>query len=479
MVAAVPSSNPVPAILLSVWFCGFVISAAVWYRWWRRFRAAIRAATPLHLDLPIPVMTSPDRMEPGVFGIRKPILLLPEGIVDRLTTQQLQSILAHELCHVRRCDNLAAAMHMLVESIFWFHPLVWWIGARLVEERERACDEEVVRLGNEPEVYAEGILNVCKFYMRSSLPCASGVTGADLKKRIETIVSRRTAHRLTIGRKVLLAAAGMAAVGGPILVGILHAPQARAQSKGETLTFEVASVKLADPNSRVVSMSYTGEGGLNFVNVSLKQLIANAYNITCGKVCDERISGGPKWIDSARFDVLTKGPQLSQPGRATREQIRQAAQALLADRFKLVIQRETKDMPIFHLVVAKNGPKLKEYTGDDPQGGIRGNRPGEIIAERASLSGLIANLTGMLGRPVIDRTGLTGRYDFKLEWTPDMQPGGKGPAAPGEKGEPSAPEFSGPSLFSAIQEQLGLKLDLQKGPVEVFVIVSAEKPAAN
>src|SRR5215471_354430 len=203
-VAAVPSSSPVPALMLGVWFCGFAISAAVWYRWWRRFRAAIRASTPLHLDLPIPVMTSPDRLEPGVFGIRNPILLLPEGIGDRLTAEQLQSILAHELCHVRRRDNLAAAMHMVVESVFWFHPLVWWIGKRLVEERERACDEEVLRMGNEPHVYAEGILNVCKFYLQSPMACASGVTGADLKKRIDAIVANRVSPSLNTARKLLL-----------------------------------------------------------------------------------------------------------------------------------------------------------------------------------------------------------------------------------------------------------------------------------
>jgi beta-lactamase regulating signal transducer with metallopeptidase domain len=159
-VASAPSSNPVPVLLFSVGLCGFAISAAVWFRWWRCFRAAIRAATPLHLDLPIPVMASRDRLQPGVFGIRKPILLLPQGIGDRLTPEQLQSILAHELCHVRRRDNLAAAIHMMVESMSWFHPLVWWIG--------------VVRIGAEPHVYAEGILNVCKFYLQSSLACAWG-----------------------------------------------------------------------------------------------------------------------------------------------------------------------------------------------------------------------------------------------------------------------------------------------------------------
>ena len=103
---------------------------------------------------------SAELFEPGVFGVFRPVLLLPEGIIEKLTAAQLQAILAHELCHVRRRDNLATAMRMLVEAMFWFHPLVWWMGARLVEERERACDEEVLRKGSDPRTYAEGILKV-------------------------------------------------------------------------------------------------------------------------------------------------------------------------------------------------------------------------------------------------------------------------------------------------------------------------------
>ena len=91
-----------------------------------------------------------------MFGVLKPVLLLPEGITDRLTPAQLNAVLAHEMCHVRRRDNLTAAIHMLVEAIFWFYPLVWWIRARLVEERERACDEAVLQSGSDAEVYAEG-----------------------------------------------------------------------------------------------------------------------------------------------------------------------------------------------------------------------------------------------------------------------------------------------------------------------------------
>src|SRR5581483_6219205 len=113
-----------------------------------------------------------------------PVLLLPANLFDRLTPGQLHAVIEHELCHVRHRDNLVAALHMFVETVFWFHPMVWWIGKRMVAERERACDEEVLRLGSAPRAYAEGILNVCKSYLPSPLDCASGITGSDLKKRI-------------------------------------------------------------------------------------------------------------------------------------------------------------------------------------------------------------------------------------------------------------------------------------------------------
>ncbi len=146
-----------------------------------------------------------DSIEPGVFGVFRPALLLPAGIAERLDRPQLEAILAHELCHVRRRDNLTATIHMAVQAIFWFHPLVWWLGARLVDERERACDEEVLRLGNAPQVYAEGILNVCKLYMETPLACMPGVTGSNLKMRIEAIMKNQIRRELGRGSKFLLA----------------------------------------------------------------------------------------------------------------------------------------------------------------------------------------------------------------------------------------------------------------------------------
>src|SRR6202040_2187662 len=141
-----------------------------------------------------------------------------------LSPSEMNAILAHELCHVRRRDNLLALIHMIVQAIFWFHPLVWWIGARLVDERERAGDAEVVRLGSDPQVYAESILKTCQFYVESPLVCVSGVTGSGLKQRIEAIMRGHGGQQLNIWRKLLLATFGVMAVALPISTGALNAP---------------------------------------------------------------------------------------------------------------------------------------------------------------------------------------------------------------------------------------------------------------
>ena len=152
----------------------------------------MRAASPLPLKyLPISVLSSSARLEPGVFGIFRPVLLLPDGLSEHLTQAQFDAIIAHELCHVRRRDNLTFAIHMMVEALFWFYPLVRWIGIRLIEERERACDEAVLRMGSDPQDYAEGIVTVCKFYLKSPLACVSGVTGSGSQTGVETIMLNR------------------------------------------------------------------------------------------------------------------------------------------------------------------------------------------------------------------------------------------------------------------------------------------------
>jgi bla regulator protein BlaR1 len=231
-----------PAVLYAVWAAGTLLVAGRWWIEWRSIRRAVRAAAPLDLTLPIQAVSSRDFAEPGVFGIFRPVLLLPEGIQEQLSIAQFDSMIAHERAHLRRRDNLATALHMAVEAAFWFHPLVWWIGGRLLEERERACDEEVLRSGSAAKEYAEGILRVCELYLVSPRS-VSGITGSNLKRRIEQIVSGSVAVGLSAAKKSALAAAGAAAVLAPLLVGFWNAPAIPAQTDRPAVKFEVASVK--------------------------------------------------------------------------------------------------------------------------------------------------------------------------------------------------------------------------------------------
>ena len=173
-----------------------------------RARVAVRASTPFAAATPVPagieIRTAPTVLEPGVVGLRRPVILLPEGIDSYLTADQFAAVVAHEVCHVRRRDNLTAAVHMAVEALFWFHPMVWWIGARLVATREQACDEHVVAETTEPIAYAEGIASVCRRYVEAPLMSVAGVGGANVKARIDSILANRIGLRLTLPKQFLL-----------------------------------------------------------------------------------------------------------------------------------------------------------------------------------------------------------------------------------------------------------------------------------
>ena len=147
--------------LALIWLMGFLSIVGLWLWRWIGLQAIARSATPLAVKAPLPVRYSISQLEPGLVGIFRPVLLLPGRLVGQLSAQELAAIIDHELCHWRRQDNFTAALHMLVEGLFWFHPLVWWLETRLIAERERACDEAVLASGHEPELYAESILKAC------------------------------------------------------------------------------------------------------------------------------------------------------------------------------------------------------------------------------------------------------------------------------------------------------------------------------
>ena len=230
---ATPLSTVLVLVALGVWGLGFITVLAFWAKRARQLRAALSSTEPCAdswLEARGPaVRYSSAPLEPGIVGIFRPVLLLPRGIAARLTREQLRAVVEHELCHWRRRDNLTAAVHMIVEAVFWFHPLVWWIGARLIEEREKACDEGVVRTGHDRRTYAEGILNVCELYVATPLACVAGVSGAELKQRVTDIMGSPIMNELNVGKKILLGAAALGALFVPITVGLVTSNIADAQ----------------------------------------------------------------------------------------------------------------------------------------------------------------------------------------------------------------------------------------------------------
>jgi beta-lactamase regulating signal transducer with metallopeptidase domain len=265
-----------PVILGGMWLGGAVVVLSIWWLRWRKTAAVMRQATPLQAGREVAmlrrmeavagaranttILLSHDAVEPGVFGILRPVLLWPQEISGEMEDAHLESIIAHEVWHVRRRDNLAAAIHMLVEALFWFHPLVWWIGARLLNERERACDEAVLESGSARQVYAESILKTCAFCLGSRLACTSGVTGANLKKRIVQIMTQKVTTKLDFGRRALLSLAGVVAFALPIMLGMFDPARGRAAvSHSSLVEAALLSVDAANPGANASTLVSPGK----------------------------------------------------------------------------------------------------------------------------------------------------------------------------------------------------------------------------
>lgn len=248
--------------LALVWLAGMTALVAWRVRSWRWMIGVVRGGQPATEGAEVDavsrvaaslgigrvrVILSQTMSEPAIVGFFRPRLLWPAAVSGRLGAAEIDAILVHELQHVRRRDNLAAAVHMAVETIFWFHPLVWWIGARLVHERERACDEAVLACGAEPEQYAESLLTVCRLCLASPVRCVSGVSGSSLRRRVEAIMTA-VPRRLTVARRLTLCAAFLGAVLFPTAAGFLHATPA-ASSPLVLQTLFAPATMLAPPAS--------------------------------------------------------------------------------------------------------------------------------------------------------------------------------------------------------------------------------------
>ncbi len=516
---AVPAPRSIdwlPIALAALWACGFAFIVMIRLRAWLRIRAAIRSSSPLPLPAAIPVCATPGLLEPGVVGLFHPVLLLPADITERLTPAQLEAVIAHETQHVTRRDNLTAALHMVVETLFWFHPLVWWIGARLIGERERACDEAVLSLGCEPGVYAEGIVRVCQSYVESPLLCASGVSGADMKKRVRAILTGHVPAGLTRAKKSILAAAAAAAIAGPVVIGVMNAPALRAQFRtGPAPRFAAAFIKSCSDGEITTGRGGRGVGAFlgsakvsvdengNFVIpeiparlyvscMSPKDLIHSAYAMFATGHVNESVARrpglfpveGPAWIASERFNIdatpespqdkdIINGPML---------------QGLLEDRFQLKVHRETRQVQGYVLTVADGGFKASPFRPGEclplnfgqllgalhratfagwvleptfrqhvcPNGG-GGDQTIHLEARGATVDEFAALLL-FDDKPLANRTGIKGQYDFQLEFA-------------------TADPVN--SAIAALNDQLGLNVEPAILPQEFLVVDSIQRPAEN
>ncbi len=494
-------AHQLPALLVIVWLCGFLAVLSVWFARWRKISSSMRQAAPLREGREVEALRRLERtggtqrqieifltrtsLEPGIFGIVRPVLLWPAGISQRLEDAHVESIVAHELMHVSRRDNLTAALHMLVEAIFWFHPGVWWLGKRLVVERECACDEEVLELGADREVYSESILKICEFCLGSPLECVSGVTGADLKNRIVRIMTESAAGNLNFSRKLILGVIGFLAFALPISFGLAHAMPWRTQSAGAAARpqFDVASVKPCDKNSPpppAAGRGGTGGSGassrMDLPCSTLAHLIEVAYVEFPDGVRQPRlafkplpIEGGPAWLRSDTFLISAETDATATPAPTMMRG--PMLQMILEDRFKLKVHRETREVPVYDLTVAKGGLKIQHTVPGScaPENLANLGRPPEpgekplcsmgmrrtdasnvtIWSRGMTLNQICHYLDGIgIDRPLIDKTEVadTELFDIQLQFSIDESTPGLHPRDTGDDtGAPNAAAF--PSLL--------------------------------
>ena len=524
MVTATAQPQWITTLLVGVWICGFAAILLRRVRQWREVRAAVRASTSFTGAAPvaagIEIRTAPTVLEPGVVGLRRPVILLPEGIDSYLTADQFAAVVAHEVCHVRHRDNLTAAIHMAVEAVFWFHPMVWWIGARLVATREQACDEHVIAETAAPIAYAEGIAGVCRRYVETPLMSVAGVAGADVKARIDAILANRIGLRLTLPKRLVLAAAAALSLTVPIVTGAIEAAAFAAGQQqvvppsgtriDPQLRFEVASVKPVAGTSGTFGRFLPILPRFEYTDLPIGWFLRTALDKP-----DYRMIGAPGWVDTDRYTIMAKAPDGTPPAALATLMLN-----LLKDRFQLATHLETRELPIFNLVMARTdrqlGPAIKASPADcaktiaereaalqaaaagrgaappmpplgdinaPPQCGFGRLLTGNVAVSGRTIAQFVTTVSEWMGRPVIDKTGLAGLYDFTLTFAPEgvRAAGPLGPTLTLLQGQGQSPpaDPNAPSLSAALEEQLGLKLESARGPIEVVVIDRLERPTPD
>jgi uncharacterized protein (TIGR03435 family) len=444
---------------------------------------------------------------PMTCGIFHPTIMLPLD-VDTWSDEALQRALIHELEHVRRGDWATLCLARTVCAAYWFHPLVWMAWNRLRLEAERACDDAVVQQ-TDSTAYANQLVGLAeRLSAARTQPLLAMAARRDLSTRVRAVMDgaqkRGRAGAACVATAVVAAAVLVATVAP--LRAVPQGQSSPVSPQAPPLAFETTSVK---PNKSAQDERYIRRDplgtGFSAMNMPLRALITLAYQLQ-----NFQLEGGPDWIASERFDILAKTGRevplsVTYEGQAT-DPLRLMLRTLLADRFKLAVHKETKDLPIFEIVLArpdgKLGPQLRPASADcaartaAAQAALRKGAPapastgdpgpgscgftmnaGRIMGGGFPLTEFANLLSQPMQRVVVDRTGLSGNWDFELTFAPDQSQLPPGPPPPGAtlpNVDPNAP-----ALVTAIEEQLGLRLRSARGPVEVLVIDRVERPTEN
>ena len=507
--------EPLIPWIVPVWLTGVLIllgrTSAGWFRVRALHRLALTAvssrwqatanglARRVGLSRAIPIVELPQIDVPLVVGCLRPIVVLPIAAMSHLSVAQVEAILAHELAHVRRHDFAVNLMQTIAETLLFYHPAVWWLSARIRDEREHCCDDVAVAVCGDPFGYAAALTEI-EVLRRGEISLAPAATGGSLLRRVQRIL------RADVSDDSRTSSLAMAVVVAGVVIAATFTVLAQDSSPTEpAVKFEVAAVRPNTSGSNQVSMGIQPGGRFTAVNMPLVMLIRSAYRLQ-----ETQLVGAPDWIRNERFDITAKGEgefaSAVPGGPPARQQL--MLRSLLEERFKLKVHPETREMPIYALVLARGsgklGPQMSVSTTDcESKAGAHTGPPpppppppppgvkpdircgmhrgfGQITGE-TQMRTLATALAEIVQRSVIDRTGLSGNFNFDVKWTPDNLPQRPSGMLPNERIRVNGVEIdpNGPSIFTALQEQLWLKLESTRGPVEVLVLDHIERPTPD
>ena len=454
-----------------------------WQEILRKLGARIR------LSRPVGLLVSALVQVPTVVGWLRPVVLVPVGALAGLPAEYMEALLLHELAHIRRHDYLFNILQSVAEALLFYHPAVWWVSGQIRAERELCCDDVAVAASGDALIYARALAQL-EAYRPAHFSAAVAANGGSLSHRIARLLGQ------PLGQSRPSVGSGL----GPGVLAVAFLLIAAAYGlfgqSGAHPAFQSVSIKR---NTSNWSERFQHPMGMAGLNSSLMLLIRFAYAVHDSPyqghtlpLPASQVVGGPSWIDSEGYDIEAKSGANTDP-----KQIRLMWQTLLADRFKLRLHRETRELPVYVLTAAKNGFKLPAppkgvgcvsfLPGTKPHhvpgkvdcgyvaGPFLGAARGElrIQGSKVHMADLVKELASVLDRPVSDKTGFTSEFDLNLSFTPDE-------ALRGFPIDSKLPTNSNlPNIFAALEEQLGLTLVPGKGPVEVLVIDQADRPATN